>query len=103
MSSEEFTQALNGDRPFRRLADIDLQGYDFSTIFVDPPRAGLDSETEKLVCRFDNILYISCNPETLANNLSQITKTHSIESVAVFDQFPWTDHLESGVLLRRKN
>lgn len=103
MSSEEFTQALNGDRPFRRLADIDLQGYDFSTIFVDPPRAGLDSETEKLVCRFDNILYISCNPETLANNLNQITKTHSIESVAVFDQFPWTDHLESGVLLRRKN
>jgi len=102
MSSEEFTQALNNERPFRRLADIDLDSYEFSTIFVDPPRAGLDSETEKLVCRFDSILYISCNPETLASNLRQITETHSIESVAVFDQFPWTDHLESGVLLRRK-
>ena len=102
MSSEEFTQALNKQRPFRRLADIDLESYKFSTIFVDPPRAGLDSETEKLVSRFDNILYISCNPETLASNLSQITQTHNIESVAVFDQFPWTDHLESGVLLKRK-
>jgi len=102
MSSEEFTQALNKQRPFRRLADIDLESYKFSTIFVDPPRAGLDSETEKLVSRFDNILYISCNPDTLASNLSQITQTHSIESVAVFDQFPWTDHLESGVLLKRK-
>ena len=102
MSSEEFTQALNKQRPFRRLADIDLESYKFSTIFVDPPRAGLDSETEKLVSRFDNILYISCNPETVASNLSQITQTHNIESVAVFDQFPWTDHLESGVLLKRK-
>ena len=102
ISSEEFTQALNKQRPFRRLADIDLESYKFSTIFVDPPRAGLDSETEKLVSRFDNILYISCNPETLASNLSQITQTHNIESVAVFDQFPWTDHLESGVLLKRK-
>lgn len=102
MSSEEFTQALNKQRPFRRLADIDLESYKFSTIFVDPPRAGLDSETEKLVSRFDNILYISCNPDTLASNLSQITQTHNIESVAVFDQFPWTDHLESGVLLKRK-
>ena len=40
MSSEEFTQALNGERPFRRLKDIDLDSYNFSTIFVDPPRAG---------------------------------------------------------------
>ena len=102
MSSEEFTQALNNERPFRRLAEIDLDSYKFSTIFVDPPRAGLDAETEKLVSRFDQILYISCNPETLANNLRQISQTHDIQSVAVFDQFPWTDHLESGVLLQRK-
>jgi tRNA (uracil-5-)-methyltransferase len=99
LSAEEFTQALNGERPFRRLAHIDLHSYNFSTVFVDPPRAGLDPDTEKLICRFDRILYISCNPKTLAQNLVEITKTHNIESVAVFDQFPWTEHLESGVLL----
>ena len=101
LSAEEFTQALNGERPFRRLAHIDLDSYNFSTVFVDPPRAGLDPDTEKLICRFERILYISCNPKTLAQNLAEITKTHKIESVAVFDQFPWTDHLESGVLLSR--
>ena len=102
MSSEEFTQALNGERPFRRLKDIDLENFNFSTIFVDPPRAGLDDGTLTLAQRFDTILYISCNPETLRNNLDKLTESHSIVRSAIFDQFPWTDHLESGVLLKRR-
>jgi tRNA (uracil-5-)-methyltransferase len=102
LSSEEFTQALNRERAFRRLANIDLDSFNFSTIFVDPPRAGLDAGTEKLVTEMDTILYISCNPETLADNLKQITKTHKVVSAAVFDQFPWTYHIESGVLLKRR-
>lgn len=102
MSSEEFTEALNDVRPFRRLKDIDLKSYNFSTIFVDPPRAGLDDATVELVKRFDNILYISCNPETLKNNLEGICETHTIEHFAIFDQFPYTHHLESGVLLKKK-
>lgn len=102
MSSEEFTQALNGEREFRRLKDIDLSSYSFSTIFVDPPRAGLDTETEKLCSRFDNIIYISCNPETLKDNLSFLSQTHTIEKMALFDQFPYTTHRECGVILKRK-
>lgn len=102
MSSEEFTEALNGVRPFRRLKEIDLDSYNFSTIFVDPPRAGLDDATINLVKRFDYILYISCNPATLKANLESICETHAIESFAVFDQFPYTHHLESGVLLKKK-
>ena len=102
MSSEEFSSALNGERVFRRLRDIQLTDYDFSTILVDPPRAGLDSQTEQLVTGFDNILYISCNPDTLFNNLKQICTTHRIDQFAIFDQFPYTDHIECGVMLRRK-
>ena len=101
LSSEEFTQALNRERKFRRLADINLDSFNFSTIFVDPPRAGLDCGTEKLVTEMDHILYISCNPETLAANLKQITKTHRVVKAALFDQFPWTHHIESGVYLER--
>ena len=101
LSSEEFTQALNRERAFRRLADVDLDSFKFSTIFVDPPRAGLDAGTEKLVTKMDNILYISCNPNTLAENLKQITKTHRVVKAALFDQFPWTQHIESGVYLER--
>ena len=101
LSSEEFTQALNRERAFRRLADIDLDSFNFSTIFVDPPRAGLDAGTERLVTQMDNLLYISCNPDTLAENLKHITKTHKIVKAALFDQFPWTHHIESGVYLQR--
>ena len=101
LSSEEFTQALNKERAFRRLAEVNLDSFNFSTIFVDPPRAGLDSGTEKLVTEIDHILYISCNPQTLAENLKQITKTHRVVKAALFDQFPWTHHIESGVLLKR--
>lgn len=99
MSSEEFTQALNGDRPFRRLKDIDLDSYNFSTVFVDPPRAGLDDGTLELVSRFQNILYISCNPETLRANLDVLKSTHSVKRFALFDQFPYTHHIECGVML----
>ncbi len=103
MSSEEFTQAMNKEREFNRLKGIDLDGYEFSTVFVDPPRAGLDKGTEALVQRFDNIVYISCNPETLQENLETLTQTHQVERFALFDQFPYTDHAECGVLLKRKN
>jgi tRNA (uracil-5-)-methyltransferase len=101
LSSEEFTQAINRQRAFRRLADVDLDSFKFSTIFVDPPRAGLDSGTEQLVTQMDNILYISCNPETLAENLKKFTKTHKVVKAALFDQFPWTHHIESGVYLEK--
>ncbi len=102
MSSEEFTQAMNHVRPFRRLRHIDLDSYQFSTIFVDPPRSGLDPDTEKLVQRFDNIVYISCNPDTLHTNLNTISQTHSIERFALFDQFPYSHHREAGVVLKKR-
>jgi len=102
MSSEEFTQALNGERAFRRLKEVDLESYAFSTIFVDPPRAGLDPDTEALASKFDNILYISCNPITLKNNVDAFSKTHDLVKLALFDQFPYTEHRECGALLKRR-
>ena len=102
LSAEELTQALNDVRPFRRLEGIDLKSYAFGTVFVDPPRAGMDPDTCELTRRFERILYISCNPETLAANIEQLQDTHRIERCALFDQFPYTHHMESGVLLVRR-
>ncbi|WP_286234600.1 tRNA (uridine(54)-C5)-methyltransferase TrmA [Thalassotalea sediminis] len=102
MSSEEFSQAMNGEKSFRRLADLDLTTYSYETVLVDPPRAGLDPDSVELVSRFNTIIYISCNPETLVDNLQQLTKTHNIEKMALFDQFPYTHHIETGVILTRK-
>ena len=102
LSAEELTQALNKVRPFRRLADVDLDSYRFGTVFVDPPRAGMDPDTCELTRRFERILYISCNPETLAANIAQLHDTHRVSRCALFDQFPWTHHMEAGVLLEKR-
>jgi len=104
MSSEEFSQALQGQREFRRLKqlNVNLADYKFSTVLVDPPRSGLDDETIKQVASYDSIVYVSCNPATLQLNLLSLCETHNITRFAIFDQFPYTDHLEIGVFLERK-
>lgn len=104
MSAEEFTQAINGVREFNRLKEkqVDLSSYQCNTIFVDPPRAGLDDETVKMVQNYNNIMYISCNPETLKNNLEVLTQTHDIKRFSLFDQFPYTHHTEAGVFLVKR-
>lgn len=102
MAAEEFTQAMTGVRSFNRLEGIDLNSYDCETIFVDPPRSGLDAETVKMVQAYPSILYISCNPQTLCDNLLVLAQTHDVTRLALFDQFPYTHHMECGVLLTRK-
>ena len=103
LASEEVTEALTGVREFRRLQGINLSEYNFGTVFVDPPRAGLDPATLELVRGYRRILYISCNPDTLAENLAALHSTHRITRCALFDQFPYTHHMESGVLLERRD
>jgi len=104
LSSAEVAAALAGERPFRRLAHLHqpLSDFNFTAVLVDPPRAGLDAATLALVARFPRVLYISCNPDTLASNLKTLVQTHRIERAALFDQFPGTPHIESGVLLSRR-
>ncbi|MBB3140249.1 tRNA (uridine(54)-C5)-methyltransferase TrmA [Halomonas organivorans] len=102
MSAEEFAQALKGEKGGRRVAEMGLADYDFSTVLVDPPRAGLDDESCRQLSDYERIVYISCNPETLADNLDELTRTHEVVRFALFDQFPWTHHCECGVLLERR-
>lgn len=102
MAAEEFTQAMNGVREFRRLEGIDLKSYQCETIFVDPPRSGLDADTVKMVQAYPRILYISCNPQTLCENLEVLSETHNVSRLALFDQFPYTHHMECGVWLTLK-
>ena len=101
LSSEEMTQALNKEREFVRLKDIDLDSYNFSTVLVDPPRMGLDEATIELISHIEYIIYISCNPQTLQRDLEILTKTHSVVESALFDQFPHTNHIESGIFLKK--
>lgn len=98
MSAEDVAAALSSGSSLKH---IELAGLALNTVLVDPPRAGLDPDTLALVSGFNDILYISCNPETLASNLEVLAKTHQVVKLALFDQFPYTHHIETGVWLKR--
>jgi tRNA (uracil-5-)-methyltransferase len=102
MSSEEFVQAQLGVREFRRLEGINLTDYHCKTVLVDPPRSGLDDSTVDMISQYENIVYISCNPDTLKLNLDKLLLTHTVTRFALFDQFPYTHHAECGVYLQKK-
>jgi tRNA (uracil-5-)-methyltransferase len=102
ISAEEALEALGGVREFTRLQGIELKEFDFHTIFVDPPRSGLGEKGREFAANYDEIIYISCSPETLKTDLEYLSKTHDIKAFAAFDQFAYTHHLECGVRLVRK-
>lgn len=102
LSAEEFSLAINKERKFNRLSGIHLDDYQCKTVLVDPPRSGLDSATLNIIKNYKKIIYISCNPMTLRNNLFELCKTHKMVEFAMFDQFPYTDHIETAVVLGKR-
>jgi 23S rRNA (uracil1939-C5)-methyltransferase len=96
--------ALYGDAE-AVLKDIaeDNENNESLTVFADPPRKGLGEE----FCSFLNkikvnkIVYMSCNPVTLASDLKILASAYSISSVFPYDMFPNTSHLETLVCLNK--
>jgi len=72
-------------------------------IIVDPPRKGLPDETIELIKknRVENLIYVSCNPTTLARDLKKLAADYRIEEMTAVDMFPQTYHVETVVLLSR--
>lgn len=103
MSAEELISAFGREREFNRLRELDIFSYDFSHVLVDPPRAGLDASVINFIKNYENIVYISCSPQSLKRDMAQFDATHEAVKFAVFDQFANTAHIECGVLLRSKN
>lgn len=76
-------------------------------VFMDPPRSGSTEEfMDALLClRPSTVVYISCNPETLARDLGYLTgkKQYRVEEITPVDMFPFTDNIEvCAVLSGRK-
>lgn len=101
MGVEELTSAFNKEREFFRLKDIDLCSYDFSHVFVDPPRSGIDEKSLAFIAKFDTIIYISCNPLSLRRDIERLNGQFEIQDFALFDQFANTMHAEAGVILKK--
>ncbi len=83
-----------------------LEEETVDTIVMDPPRNGVDKKTLDTIIKINpqQIVYISCNPATLARDL-KILSEHKYELVEVtpFDMFPQTNHVECVVLLYKKS
>ena len=101
LSGKETLEAYKGIREFRRLNSLNLDEFNFETIFLDPPREGLDEKTLKDLKEFKNIIYISCGFDSFIRDLAELRKTHLVVKTAMFDQFPYTEHIESGAILSR--
>lgn len=71
-------------------------------ILVDPPRAGLDATARQCVAKFDQILYISCNPLALKGDIKSLGEGFEVVALAIFDMFPYTTHAECAVRIRRR-
>lgn len=82
------------------------EGYRFDTVFIDPPRKGCDQQTIETLIRLNSpkIIYISCNPATLARDLAKFTEQgYNVKVIQPVDMFPQTYHVECVVELRKKD
>lgn len=73
-------------------------------LMVDPPRKGLDNSLIESINNIKpkRIVYISCNPATLARDLKLLSDTYEIGDATPVDMFPMTNHIESVIKLTRK-
>jgi 23S rRNA (uracil1939-C5)-methyltransferase len=73
-------------------------------LVIDPPRAGMHKAVVKQVLRLgpEKIVYVSCNPATLARDLLELKEAYDVEEVQPVDMFPHTFHIESVARLIKK-
>lgn len=78
--------------------------HDIDVVFMDPPRKGSDERFLKSLMALEpkTVVYISCNPSTLARDLKMLLKKYKIVKVQPVDMFPMTYHVETITLLCRK-
>lgn len=89
------------------LGKVEDKIVDFSkidSIIVDPPRSGLDKNTIVNILKINpqSIIYISCDPATLARDLNSLKDNYNIKEIQPVDMFPNTYHVENVTILERK-
>jgi tRNA/tmRNA/rRNA uracil-C5-methylase (TrmA/RlmC/RlmD family) len=69
---------------------------------INPPRAGIHEAAAEILARkpAKQLIYISCNPATLARDLDRMRSRYTVKSIRCFDLFPQTAHVETVVELQ---
>ncbi len=79
------------------------KGWKPDVIVVDPPRTGLDNQLLEtiLAAEPEKVVYVSCNPSTLAKDIQVLSSKFKVEYIQPVDMFPHTSHVETVVLMSR--
>ena len=86
------------------MEEMAAEGERCGVVFMDPPRAGASGEFLRALCSMgpERVVYISCNPETLARDLKYLRANHyRVEKIQPVDMFPHTQHIETVCLLSK--
>jgi len=94
-----------GDDASNYLNKLAKNNCKLDVVVMDPPRSGSDDKFMKSLIRIGpkRIVYVSCNPLTLKENLTFLSKFYKVNSIQPVDMFPYTDHVETVVKLERKD
>lgn len=87
------------------MQELAENGEKFDVVFMDPPRSGSSKKfiDSLAIAAPERVVYISCNPETLARDLNMLThKGYKVKKICPVDMFPHTNHIECVVLLSKK-
>ena len=86
------------------ITDMINKGKTFDVVVLDPPRTGLDNKLLDALheSNIKRIIYVSCNPSTLAKNIDKLSDKYKINQIIPLDLFPYTSHCECVALLTRK-
>ena len=89
---------INGD------TKKELFSLNFNTIILDPPRAGVDKKVIEILLNKQpsKIIYVSCNPITLARDISLLKEAYDIKFLEPYDMFPQTHNVETLAVLELK-
>ena len=100
INNAEFLVGLS-EEVFPRLLERDIHP---DAVIIDPPRKGCDETLLNTLNTYlpEKIVYISCNPSTLARDLKILSQNYKIGTVYPYDLFPHTKHIECVVRLHRK-
>jgi 23S rRNA (uracil1939-C5)-methyltransferase len=90
-----------------RVMETDADSYAWSPltrlVVLDPPRTGARAVAERLaLSRVSQVVYVSCNPATLGRDLALLAPAYDLRSVAAFEMFPYTSHVEVVADLTRR-
>ena len=91
---------------FTKLDEFDKQGIEPDIIILDPPRVGVREKAITKILKYNvkNIVYVSCNPKSLVQDLRLLEMNGYVaEKVCCVDMFPQTPHVETVVLVVKEN